>query len=89
MAKHYKTDGTIKEIEPKNKKHFTLKESQAFVGGLIEIVYLKDSQIMIVNEEGKINNLPINVKATDLIRSQGIRDIIAGNAFVCDTKQIR
>ena len=38
----------------------TLKEAQEFVGGWIEMVYLKNGDQMIVNEEGLLLGLPVN-----------------------------
>lgn len=57
-----------KEIEIDN----TLEAKQELVGGWIECVYLSndDSVVLICNEEGKINNMPLN-------RDIG-HDIIAG-----------
>ena len=45
-----------REIEIEN----TLEALQAAVGGYIEIVTLGDGLAAIVNEEGKINDLPFN-----------------------------
>ncbi len=90
MATIYFTDGTTKQVEPKNKKGFSLAEMQAIVGGLIELLHLSNSKIMVINEEGKINGLPINANATDLVF--GCRhpfDIVVGNVLVCNNNQIR
>jgi len=43
----------------------TLKEMQDFVGGLIEVVYLGDDQL-VVNEEGLLLGLPYNSEASEL-----------------------
>ena len=56
----YRTNGTQETVAPKNKKYFTLQELQGFVGGYIEIVFLfaiSDSLVMVVNEEGKLDEL--------------------------------
>lgn len=42
----------------------TLEEAQNFVGGYIEIIYLKDGSQMIVNEEGRLFMLPQNKEAS-------------------------
>ena len=54
----------------------TLKEKQKLVDGLIEYTYIQgcDDVAIICNEEGKINNLPIN-------RDIG-HDIIFGNFII-------
>jgi hypothetical protein len=60
MATLIKANGEEKNVFPNNKKDFQLDELQKFVGGLIEIVKTKDGKTMVINEEGKINDLPIN-----------------------------
>ena len=80
----YKTDGEIIPILPKNKKVFSLKELQDIVGGYIEIVYLNDGRIMVVNEEGKINGLDYNLQGTLAYR----KDVIVGNVLVTPYKFI-
>jgi hypothetical protein len=85
----YRTDGTQEVVKPGNKKDFTLKELQGFVGGYIELVFISDSRVMVVNEDGKLDELPINVRATEIIRAQDITDVIAGDALVCPSKLIK
>ncbi len=70
MAKLIKIDGTIKEVKPKNGKSFSLKELQEFVGGLIEIVPLPSGKEIVVNEEGKLNGLETNEKATKIWKEE-------------------
>lgn len=67
MATLYKTDGTQEEKTPANGIRFTLEELQGFVGGLIEFIDLGEGW-MIVNEEGKLIDLPFNPKATRIAR---------------------
>lgn len=62
----YYSDGTTKEVQPANGTNFRLKEVQAIVGGLVEIVDLKDNMIMLLNEEGKLLGLERNEAATKL-----------------------
>ena|SRR5256885_2277434 len=66
MATIYRADGTTKEVQPENGTDFNLKEVQAIVGGYVEVIKLKDKRIMIINEEGKLTNLPRNEEATKL-----------------------
>ena len=70
---------TIDDIEP------TLKEMQEFVGGYIEVVYLNKESMMIIDEEGKIKEKPVNKEATDIAHeNQAIfnTDYIAGDAMI-------
>jgi len=89
MATIYKTDGTVEEIQPKNGKGFKLEELQEIVGGYIETIYLKNGMVMVVNEEGKINNLPLNKNATVYVHAHDFADVIVGNALVCKQNEIK
>ena len=66
MAQIIKANGEIKETQPSNGTDFSLTELQAVVGGFIEVVHLSDGRLMVVNEEGKLNGLPFNKKASEL-----------------------
>lgn len=74
-----KDDGTVEPgrfIEIDN----TLKEKQALVKGLIEVVSLTNEIDLIVNEEGKIHKLPYN---RALVDGGVVYDILVGNIIVC------
>jgi len=83
MAQIIKTTGEIIETEPSNGTDFSLTELQAVVGGFIEVVHLPDGRLMIVNDEGKLNGLPVNPKASELYP-----DIIVGDVLVCEHYEI-
>lgn len=87
MATIYKAHGeVIDNYQPRNGSDFQLDELQAVVSGYIEVVYLQDGRLMVVNEEGKLNGLAINWNATSLV---GGRDIIVGDVLVCNRNQIK
>ena len=89
MAVVIKTDGTMDALQPKNNKVFTLEELKSVVGGYIEIVPLEEGYSMVVNEEGKLLNLPINEGATRYYRnSRNTEDFIVGNVLICSNKEI-
>lgn len=98
MAKYYKlqetVDGvaafyTVEDVEPTNGRDFSLEELQGYVDGLIEIVPLTDGEIMVVNEEGYINNLPLNPLATAIFRdATGNDGYIFGNVVICSDGQV-
>jgi hypothetical protein len=67
MAKLITEDGMTREVIPSNGESFTLEEMQRFVGGLIEPVYLDDERIILVNEEGLLLNMPVNMRASMLV----------------------
>jgi len=48
-------------------KRPTLQEAQAIVGGLIEFAFDNGSMQVIVNEEGLLMNMPINIEASHLV----------------------
>lgn len=56
----------------------TLEEAQAMVGGYVQLVELADGSQLIVNEEGKLRGLPVNVEASKLWPVPG--DLIVGDA---------
>ena len=60
MAAFIKTNGEITNVTPKNGTDYKYEELKEFVGGYIEIVKINDHKIMVCNEEGKLNNLPVN-----------------------------
>lgn len=86
-----KVNGEIREIKPKNGSDFALEEAQGYVAGYIEVVYLSQDQIMIVDEEGKFSK-ESNVFATaicQLHRVLGAYDYIAGDAVVCPSSMLK
>ena len=90
MAKIYKANGEVLDIEPKNGKDFKLAELQEIVGGYIEIAQMKNNDIMVINEEGKLNDLPYNEKATEIYQHQVyFGDFIVGDVLVCKSKQVK
>lgn len=90
MAKIYKVNGEILDIEPKNGSDFSLEELQGIVHGYIEVLHLNDNEIMVLNEEGKCKNLGINIMATSLILCAGYRyDFIVGDVLVCKSDELK
>lgn len=91
MAKLYKTSGETLDVEPRNGTDFQYDELNSFVGGLIEIIWLNNEDLMVVNEEGKLKDLPFNEKATELYGSifGESTDFIVGDALICKSNQIK
>ena len=60
-----------------------LESMQKIVGGLIQAIYPFDYPeiALVCNEEGKLNNLPLNRALYD--KDGNIVDIIAGTFFLC------
>ena len=87
MAKLIKTSGEVIDVTPKKEGGcFTLEELKGFVGGWIECIYVSPTQVMVINEEGKLLNLPYNTVATETFRMafQPTDDFIVGDALVCE-----
>lgn len=82
------TDG--EETHVKSKEKPTLGEMQKAVGGYIEVVhclYKDKEKQMIINEEGKLRDLELNEKATemfwDFLRVKELKiDNIVGKAMI-------
>jgi len=68
--------------------NLSLEDLQKIVGGYIEFLPLKDNKFMIVNEDGKCINLPINIQATFIAKNSNINDFIVGDVVVIDRKFI-
>ena len=81
-------DGREEFIAPKNGTDFSLEELQTIVGGHIEIVQLGNERIMVVNEEGRLLNLPHNYTASRITSVLGIVDIV-GNVLECHTSMVK
>jgi len=89
MAKIIKTNGEQIEVTPKNGKDFKLEELQEIVGGYIEVVWFPNDKIMVINEEGKLLNLPINETATKIyFDAFSYNDVIVGDVLICGTNQV-
>ena len=73
----------LKVVKPKKGKTFKLEELQGFVEGLIEFYHLDDDDLLILNEEGAIEKLPINYPASYIA---GI--CLRGNVLYCNPKEI-
>ena len=77
-------EGGYKVVEVENKLEVLQKE----VGGYIEVLpCASDGTVIICNEEGKINNLPVNRSVfTDIHRGGAANwDIICGDFIICGT----
>ena len=90
MAKIIKASGEQIEVAPMNGNDFKLEELQTIVGGLVEIVWLPNNEdIMVINEEGKLMNLPFNKEATKIYYdSFGYDDTIVGDVLLCKNNQV-
>lgn len=91
MAKLIKTNGEEIKIFPKNGTDFSLKELQNYVDGYIEIVNLRsENNIMIVNEEGAINGMLVNLKASMIYsKAFNVNQCIYGDVVICKHNMVK
>lgn len=100
MAHLYYTNGDIKTIEPKNGTDFTLDEIKEHIHGYIEAIAIRDPErllggqelLMLIDEDGKLKNLPANINATRFVhntQSIQVYDYIVGNAILCKRSEFR
>jgi len=66
MAKLLRSNNTEAVVHPAN-RHWTLSELQTLVGGYIELMPGVLFQ-MIMDEEGRLKQKPVNVAATAIVR---------------------
>lgn len=78
------TDGSRCEIAPANGTDYSLAECRAIVNGYIELVYICEGWILVVNEEGLLRDLPRNNLASIIAGQQ-----IVGNAMLVRDGSIR
>jgi uncharacterized protein YacL len=82
MAQIIKVDGTITDIAQK----LNLAVMQEIVGGNIEIAYLQDGRMLVIDEEGKLKGKPVNETATVLYNNPN--DCIVGDAILAEHDEI-
>ena len=96
MARIYKQGGEIVDYPPPSEQYYSLDELRAAIGGgYIEVIYLDDGEVMVIDEEGKMKSMPVNIQATVLARNNGWKsnsllpnDVIVGPVLVCSREQI-
>lgn len=66
MARWIKADGTEERVYAKKQK-WTLEELREKVGGYIELMPGLKTLRVIMNEEGRLRNLPVNERASQII----------------------
>ena len=71
---------TTKEIQSKEDSP-SLSDAQKFVGGWVEVVQVNDG-VLIIDEEGKLKDKPVNEVASKMYADKyGDEDIIVGDAI--------
>ena len=73
------------------------KEVSKFVGGMVETIQFPNGDLLLVNEEGKLMQLPLNPEATALWRATfdndnfitGRKDIVVGPAILIKKQALK
>lgn len=87
MATLYAVDRPPLVFSP-GARAFTLGELQLLVGGYIEALYPAPGQVLFINEDGKRLGLPVNRRATALMRGRLLPgDVIVGAAVLCSFEE--
>ena len=96
MTKEIKSTAKLQIIE--NSKHEpNLEAAQEFVGGMVEGITFPNGDYLIINEEGKLMQLPLNPEATTLWRATftkdkyafGYDDFVVGPAILIKAKALK
>lgn len=67
-----------------------LEPLQALVGGMIQFVYLEDGSAIMMNEKGKIYNLPLNRMATRIFARQLLLgDVLVGPVVYLSAEEMQ
>ena len=68
------TDAAEFKVIENSKDEPSLEQAQKFVGGYVEGITFPNGDYLIINEEGKLQNLPLNPEATLLWRMHFTKD---------------
>ena len=74
MTKEINTKASEFKIIEDSKHEPNLKAAQEFVGGYVEGITFPNGDYLIINEEGKLRQLPLNPEATALWRATFTKD---------------
>lgn len=85
MATLIQTNGKRRMVQPANGTDFSLEEVYRLLNiERVEMVYLADGRIMLLDEEGKLTGAAFNQSASLLYgRGRIAYDTIAGDVLVC------
>ena len=91
------TDASEFKIIENKKDEPQYKEVSKFVGGMVECIQFPNGDLLLVNEEGKLMQLPLNPEATALWRATfdndnyitGRKDFVVGPAILIKKKALK
>ena len=91
------TDASEFKIIADKKDEPKYEEVSKFVGGMVECITFPNGDLLLINEEGKLINLPLNPEATALWRMTftkdkylfGYDDFVVGPAILIKAKALK
>ena len=91
------TDKNEFKIIKRSKDEPTLEQAQKFVGGMVQGITFPNGDYLIINEEGKLMDLPLNPEATALWRMTfdndnyitGRKDFVVGPAILIKKQALK
>ena len=91
------TDANEFKIITTSKDEPNYKKVSEFVGGMVECITFPNGDLLLINEEGKLINLPLNPEATALWRATftkdkylfGHDDYVVGPAILIKAKALK
>ena len=97
MTDKINTDTNEFKIIENKKDEPQYKEVSKFVGGMVECVTFPNGDLLLLNEEGKLMQLPLNPEATTLWRAtftkethiNGYDDWVCGPAILIKHKALK
>jgi hypothetical protein len=92
MATLILEDGRERTVTPANAKQgFTLAELYSALGcNVVEVVRLRDGQLLVIDENGKLVGREVNDAATTLARPLlQAHDVIVGPALLCSRPEFK
>ena len=91
MAKLFKIDGRVINVEPNNGTDFSYEELKSYIGGgYIECVPTNTGEYIICDEEGKLKDFEINWKASEAYGScLNLGDFLVGDILIIGQDQIK
>jgi len=92
MATLILEDGRERTVTPANATQgFTLAELYSAIGcDVVEVVWLRDGRLLLIDENGKLVGREVNDVATNLARAVlQAHDVIVGPALLCSRREFQ
>jgi len=91
MGNLIKTNSVMSNVEPKSGSTYTVEEIRELIGcEWVTIIHLGGGSMLVVDEEGKMNNKPVNSFATQLAKDAKINmlDYVVGDVLLIRTEEL-